>query len=89
MESNLDEQIEIKLSKSELLVLFEFLARSYDAWRTAGDQDVATFVLSKPDDGERTALWHLEGKIESTLVEVFADNYNELVRQAKDALTAE
>jgi len=45
--------------------------------------------LVKPDDGERTALWRLEGAIESTLVEVFATNYHDLIRQAKDTLTAE
>ncbi len=89
MESNFDEQIEIKMSKGELLVLFEFLSRSHDAWSTAGNQDVATFGLAKPDNGERTALWHLQGAIERLLVEVFADNYQELVQQAKNTITAE
>ena len=89
METNLDEQVAIQLSKGELLVIFEFLGRSFEAWKASGDQEVATFALSKPDAGERTALWHLECTIEKTIVEVFADNYVELVRQAKNTLTSE
>ncbi len=89
MEPDLEEKIGIRLSKGELLVIFEFLARSYDVWEKSGNDDVASFLLVKPDDGERTALWHLEGAIESTLAEVFASNYHELIRQAKSTLTAE
>jgi hypothetical protein len=88
METNLNDQVEIKLSKGELLVLFEFLARSWDRWKERGGQEVETFDLAKPDHGERTALWGLENTIESTLVEVLAANYHELVRQAKESLTA-
>lgn len=88
MELDLEEKIDIRLSKGELLVIFEFLARSYDAWKKSGSDDVASFLLVKPDDGERTALWRLEGTIESNLVEVFAANYHDLIRQAKDMLIA-
>jgi len=89
MEPELEEKIDIRLSRGELLVIFEFLARSYDVWKKSANDDVTSFLLVKPDDGERTALRRLEGAIESTLVEVFAANYHDLIRQAKDTLTAE
>jgi len=88
MESNHDEQIDIKLSKAELLVLFEFLTRSHEPGRTAASQEVANFILAKPDLAERTALWNLECVIERNIVGVFADNYDELVRAAKERLLA-
>jgi hypothetical protein len=72
MNANLEEKISIELPKGELLVIFEFLARSYDAWRETGNRDKNTFVLSSPDAGERIILWRLEGAIESTLAEIFS-----------------
>lgn len=42
MDANLEEKISIELSKGELLVIFEFLARSYDAWRESGNKDENT-----------------------------------------------
>jgi hypothetical protein len=39
MDANLEEKISIELSKGELLVIFEFLARSYDAWRKTGNAE--------------------------------------------------
>jgi hypothetical protein len=86
---NLEEKVPIELSKGELLVIFEFLARSYQQWKASGDQQEATFVLAKPDNGERTALWRLEGSIERTMVEVFAPDYSELIRNAKNNLASE
>ena len=83
MDENLEEKISIELSKGELLVIFEFLARSYDAWREKGNTDENTFVLSQPDVGERLILAHLEGAIESTLVEIFLPEYRDLVERAK------
>lgn len=83
MDANLEEKISIELSKGELLVIFEFLARSYDAWRATGNPDENTFVLSPPDAGERTILWRLEGAIERTLGEIFWPEYKELLEIAK------
>jgi hypothetical protein len=88
METNLEEKVTIELSKGELLVIFEFLSGSFDSWRAGGNQDIETFALAKPDSAERTALGHLEGRIESTLVEVFASNYNDLIDRAKQNLTS-
>jgi hypothetical protein len=85
---SLDEQVTISLPKGTLLVLFEFLSRSYDAWRSTGDRPAdSTFLLAKPDAGERAALWQLEGAIERTLPEVFASDYKDLVGHWKEKLT--
>jgi hypothetical protein len=84
MDANLEEKISIELSKGELLVIFEFLARSYDAWRKTGNAEENTFVLSQPDTGERIILWHLEGAIERTLAEIFWPEYKELLKTAKE-----
>ena len=91
MSSPLDEQVTISLPKGTLLVLFEFLSHSYDLWKRSENPPptVDTFVLLKPDAGERTALWHLEGAIERTLPEIFAPDYNNLIGEWKDKLTAD
>ena len=91
MSAALEEQVTISLPKGTLLVLFEFLAHSYELWTRSGNPPLAedTFVLLKPEAGERAALWHLEGAIESTLPEIFAANYNDLVGEWKKKLTAQ
>ena len=53
MDANLDEKISIELSKGEWLVIFEFLARSYEACCETGNKDENTFVLSTPVTAER------------------------------------
>jgi len=87
----LDEQVTISLPKGTFLVLFEFLAHSYELWRRSENPPPieGTFVLVQPDPGERTALWHLEGAIEKTLPEVFAPDYSDLVGEWKQKLTAQ
>ena len=84
----------ISMRKETLLVIFEYLARSYEDWRKSGVAPVAdlsddSFVLSKPDPGERVALWRLEGEIERSLPEVFSAEYVELVASEKRRLTRE
>ena len=84
----------ISMRKETLLVIFEFLARSYEDWRKSGvaapsDLSDERFVLSKPDPGERVALWQLEGEIERTLPEVFAPDYLDLITSEKHRLTQE
>ena len=88
--ATLDKQVTISLPKGTFLVLFEFLSRSYELWKNSGNPPPAddTFVLLKPDAGERTALWHFEGAIERTLPEIFATNYKDLVGEWKQKLTA-
>ena len=84
----LDEQVTISLPKGTLLVLFEFLAHSYDSWKRSDSPQVTedTFALLKPDGGERMALWHLEGAIERTLPEIFAPDYKEMIGEWKRKL---
>jgi hypothetical protein len=84
----------ISMRKDTLLVIFEFLARSYEDWRKSGIAPVAdlsdqSFALSKPDPGERIALWRLEGEIERTLPEVFSSDYLDLIASEKRRLTQE
>ena len=73
-----EEKVIIELSKSEALVLFEFLART-------SDDDSLTVA----DQAERRALWNLECLFEKALVEPFLPNYLELLEQAKKRLKGE
>ena len=57
----------IEMRRATLLVIFEYLARSYEEWKKRGESPDDAFVLSNPDSGERVALWRLEGDIERTL----------------------
>jgi len=85
--------VSISMRKETLLVIFEFLARSYDSWsksceangRLASD---GTFALSKPDLGELAALWYLEGEIQRTLPEIFSSDYSEILSKEKQRLRA-
>ena len=79
----------IKMRRDTFLVIFEFLTRSYEEWRKSGQLPDDTFVLCKPDAGERVALWHLEGEIERTLPEIFAPEYKELIEAEKQRLVAD
>jgi hypothetical protein len=88
MDADLEEKITIQLTKGELLVIFDFLARSYVSWREKGVHEEHTFTLNPPDDGERTILWHLEGEIERSLPEVFWPEYRTLVETAKERAIA-
>lgn len=91
MSAVLEEQVTISLPKGTLLVLFEFLSHSYESWKRSANPpaSVDTFVLLKPDAGERAALWHLEGAIERTLPEIFAANYHELIGEWKRVLAVQ
>ena len=82
------DNVPISLPKGSWLVIFEYLARSYEVWASAGKPEDDTFILQKPDAGERLALWHLEGAIERTLPEIFADSYNALISQEKERLVS-
>jgi hypothetical protein len=89
MSTNLDESTSITMPKGTLLVLFEYLARSYGSWKEASAApDEASFALQPPDTGERKALWRLEGEIERTLPEVFSPDYRQLIAEWKERLTS-
>lgn len=66
------EPIAIELSKAEALVLFEWLART-DETRSSTIEDAA----------EDEVLSRIQGQLETTLVEPFAQNYQELVARAR------
>ena len=87
MNTELAELASITMPKGTLLVLFEYLAGSYDTWhRSSETPEESTFALQQPDAGERKALWHLEGVIESTLTEIFSPEYKQLVAEWKQHL---
>jgi hypothetical protein len=86
--------VSLTMRKETLLVIFEFLTRSYEGWRKIGgahgnEVSDETFALCKPDAGERIALWRLEGAIERTFPELFSPDYRELIEKEKIRLKAE
>jgi len=87
------EFVELKMRRATLLVIFEFLTRSYEEQRKAGkaarESADGTFVLSKPEPGERLALLRLEAEIERTLPEVFSSNYLDQIADEKKRLVEE
>lgn len=68
----MSEKVSIELTRSEALVLFEFLTRfSKDN------------VLKLEDQAEERVLWDLCCSLESILVEPFAKNYPDLLEKAR------
>ena len=73
MESN---EITIKLTKDEALVLFEFLSRFNENDNKEIFQDQA----------EEKTLWIIEGQLEKILVEPFMPNYQDIIQEARDRI---
>ncbi len=71
----LPDKITIELTRSDALVLFEFLRRS-------DDQENYDFA----DPAEQRILWDLECALEPQLVEIFSPDYRELVNAAWAAI---
>jgi predicted DNA-binding transcriptional regulator YafY len=65
-------EITLKLTKQEALVLFEWLAKL---------EAMGTTVFQHPS--EEKVLWKLQGQLESTLQEPFAANYADIVAEAR------
>ena len=83
--SGLDhEDVILRLSKAEALVLFDWLHRNDDR-----DKDHRTDYYDIQDNGERIALWNLSCDLESVLVEPFRRDYGELVDAARAELRGE
>jgi len=81
--------VSLAMKKETLLVIFEFLARSYASWRKSGgahgdELSDETFALCKP-----VALWRLEGAIERMFPEIFSSDYIGLIEKEKTRLRAE
>ena len=66
-----EDDLQIRFTRAEALVLFEWLARTDDA---------GALPVNHP--AEQKVLWALEGRLEKQL-EVFAANYKQLVEEAR------
>ena len=73
------EEVIIKLTKDEALVLFEFLAKTNEV------DHPELFV----DQAELKMLWLLEGQLERQLAEPFLKNYSCIVAEARNRLRDE
>jgi hypothetical protein len=71
--SNSEERVEISLSQSEALVLFEFLSRFSESGR-----------LTVDDQAEERVLWDVCCLLERDLVGPLRVDYSELLRKARD-----
>ena len=69
------DDVEIKLSKDEALVLFDFLSRF-------SDTDKRTII----DQSEERALWNLTCIFEKILVEPFSKDWLSIIENARSRL---
>jgi hypothetical protein len=72
----MEKEIEIKLTKDEALVLFEFLSRFNQADNNAIFEDQA----------EQKTLRTIEGQLEKILVEPFKPDYLDMIKEARNRL---
>jgi hypothetical protein len=76
-----DDEVVIRLSQDEALVLFEWLYRTDDLTNDFGDL--------VEDQAEQRALWNLTCLLERELVQPLLPEYAELVEQARNRLRDE
>ncbi len=74
-----NEVINIKLTKDEALVLFDFLARFNKTEHSEIFEDQA----------ELKTLWILEGQLEKQLVEPFRPDYIDIINEARNKIRDE
>jgi hypothetical protein len=67
-----NKKIILELTHPEALVLINWISKN-------DEKDSIPFS----DPAEQKVLWKIEGLLENTLVEVFAENYDEIIRQAQ------
>ena len=72
------EEVEIKLSKDEALVLFDFMSRF-------SNED----KLSIQDQSEERALWNLTCVLEKVLAEPFSTEWESIIEGARNRLRDE
>lgn len=72
------EKIHLSLSRSEALVLFEWLVRTDDAE-----------LIPHEDESEIRVLWKLEGQLEGMLIEPYRPDYHELLMAARREVLGE
>jgi len=70
-----NDEVSIKLTKDEAIVLFEFLSRY-------SDKD----SLNIEHQAEERALWNLESVFEKELSEPFSKDYGKLLEAARERL---
>jgi hypothetical protein len=74
-----DEKVNIKLTKEEAIVFFEFLGRFNE------NDDSSRFE----DQAEQRALWNIECILEKELSEPFRADYHEIVMKARKVVRDE
>ncbi|MFC5006766.1 hypothetical protein ACFPIJ_54270 [Dactylosporangium cerinum] len=74
-----EDDITLRLTSDEALVLFDWLHRCEDEDR----------VVPPEHHGEQVALWNLSALLERELVQPFQDNYGDLIAQARVRLAGE
>ncbi|MBO0360119.1 hypothetical protein J0X19_19315 [Hymenobacter sp. BT186] len=74
-----DKEVNIKLTKDEALVLFEFLARF-------NESDNPTIF---EDQAEQRVLWDIECILEKQLVEPFSPYYMDIIKEARNRIRDE
>jgi hypothetical protein len=72
--------LNINLTPTQALVLIDWLSKIDDK----GDQ----FPIFQ-HEAERLVLWKIEGQIESVLAEVFAENYDDILREARQKVVSD
>jgi hypothetical protein len=75
------EEVTLRLTKAEALVLFEWLHRNEDR-----DESKTARYYDIVDSAERIALWNLSCDLESALAEPFSSEYKQLVEAARAEL---
>jgi len=70
-----DNDLVISLSRSQALILFDWIADT-----KPGE------IPKAPDEATMNVLWFIEGRLESTLVEILDPEYTRLLAAAKDAV---
>lgn len=69
----MDDNVVLKLSKAEALVLFDWLCRSNDAGTSS----------TPVGQAERQVFWNIESVLESSLLAPLTERYQEAVDQAR------
>jgi hypothetical protein len=72
------DEVVLRLSHDEALVLFDWLTRTDERTKAFGDL--------VEDQAEKRALWNLTALLERVLIEPFSAQYRELVDRARDSL---
>jgi hypothetical protein len=74
-----DNELTIRLTRDEALVLFDWISR----FSAAGGAD------RFEHGSEQLILWHLEAILEKELIEPFDDNYRGLLQAARERLKSD